>query len=118
MSHRASVLQLESDFADAMNRMYAVGNGLARLRSEIDHEDAVGLASRAVHRAPVAPLPVAPLPVATVPAATVPAATAATAGGPAPTAPATPGWTPPGPSTAPPSRVAPVAWYRREGAVT
>src|SRR6478735_4431355 len=112
MSHRASVLQLESDFADAMNRMYAVGNGLARLRSEIDREDAVGLAPRAVHRAPVAPLPVA----------TVPAATAATAGGPAPTAPATPGWTPPGPSTAPPPRVAPlappVAWYRREGAVT
>ena len=32
MSHRASVLQLESDFADAMNRLYAVGNGLARLR--------------------------------------------------------------------------------------
>src|SRR6478752_7102393 len=109
MSHRASVLQLESDFADAMNRMYAVGNGLARLRSEIDREDAVGLAPRAVHRAPL-------------PVATVPAATAATAGGPAPTAPATPGWTPPGPSTAPPPRVAPlappVAWYRREGAVT
>ena len=50
MSHRASVLQLESDFADAMNRMYAVGNGLARLRSEIDREDAVGLAPRTGHR--------------------------------------------------------------------
>ena len=36
MSHRAAVLQLESDFADAMNRLYAVGNGLARLRSELD----------------------------------------------------------------------------------
>ena len=54
MSHRASVLQLESDFADAMTRMYAVGNGLARLRSEIDREDAVGApaASAVPSRAP------------------------------------------------------------------
>ena len=46
MSHRAAVHQLESDFADAMTRMYAVGNGLARLRSEIDREDAARGARR------------------------------------------------------------------------
>ena len=90
MSHRTSVLQLESDFADAMTRMYAVGNGLARLRSEIDREDAVGLAPRAAHPAPVPPVPAAPVA--------------------------------PGALAAPPLRATsltpPVAWYRREGAVT
>ena len=40
MSHRAAVHQLESDFADAMNRLYTVGNGLAALRSELDREAA------------------------------------------------------------------------------
>ncbi|MGL4174882.1 MAG: DUF2339 domain-containing protein, partial [Dermatophilaceae bacterium] len=38
MTPRTTVQQLESDFADAMQRMYVVGNGLARLRAEIDHE--------------------------------------------------------------------------------
>ena len=118
MSHRASVLQLESDFADAMNRMYAVGNGLARLRSEIDREDAVGAAPRAAHPAPATRVTTATSTVASPPTRTV----AATAADPAPTARATADWTPPGPSATPlpPTThlAPPVAWYRREGAVT
>ena len=59
MTQRAAVSQLESDFADAMNRLYAVGNGLARLRSELDRADAAGAArppapSTAPAAAPVA----------------------------------------------------------------
>lgn len=102
MSHRASVLQLESDFADAMNRMYAVGNGLAALRCEMDREDAV------LARPTAQAVPVPAVPVATA---------AARAAG----APVTPGWAPPGPSGPPPPAMplAPhLAWYRREGAVT
>ena len=98
MSHRASVHQLESDFADAMNRMYAVGNGLARLRSEIDREDAVGAAPRAAHPAPATRVTTATSTVASPPTRTV----AATAAAPAPTARATADWTPPGPSATPP----------------
>ena len=30
------VRRLESEFADAMNRMYAVGNGLARMRASLE----------------------------------------------------------------------------------
>jgi hypothetical protein len=104
MSHRASVLQLESDFADAMTRMYAVGNGLARLRSEMDSEDALGAPAAAA-----APSRVPPVPAATP---------AVPASGP----PSAPAWSPPGPSAPPPPLTVPrapqVAWYRREGAVT
>ena len=77
MTQRAAVSQLESDFADAMNRLYAVGNGLARLRSELDRADAAGGAppagpvDRSPRRAPVgriqpgsAPVPHRPRPAA------------------------------------------------------
>ena len=66
MSHRDSVRQLESDFADAMNRMYAVGNGLARLRAELDRE-AAGAPCRAGPRAPprLRPLRARPSPATT-----------------------------------------------------
>jgi hypothetical protein len=89
MTQRAAVSQLESDFADAMNRLYAVGNGLARLRAELDRADAVGTA-----RAPAAPI---------VPPAAGPAAATQPRPAPVPLAP------PPAPA---------VPWYRREGAVT
>ena len=84
MSHRTAVSQLESDFADAMNRMYAVGNGLARLRSEIEREDAVA------SPAPVAAPPPAPRAPAVAPRASAPGRSP----GPV-TAPLAPAWSPP-----------------------
>ncbi|HYN65953.1 MAG TPA: DUF2339 domain-containing protein [Ornithinibacter sp.] len=95
MSNRAAVHQLESDFADAMNRLYAVGNGLARLRSEMDREAAAAMP------------PAQPAPSTSRPAAAVVRPTS-------PAAPAVP--PPPRGVAAPPA--APVPWYRREGAVT
>ncbi len=96
MSNRAAVHQLETDFADAMQRLYAVGNGLARLRTELDLEAARTAAPQqaptASQQAPSAPM-VAPAP---------------------PEGPGTAAAVPP---PAPP--VAPlVPWYRREGRVT
>ncbi|MFQ6171660.1 DUF2339 domain-containing protein [Oryzobacter sp. R7] len=96
MSQRATVHQLEADFADAMQRLYSVGNALARLRVELDAE-----AARPA--APAAP-PAPPAPRAPAPQAPVPPPVA----------------TPPTPVT--PRPMAPVApslpWYRREGRVT
>ena len=107
MTQRAAVSQLESDFADAMNRLYAVGNGLARLRSELDRADAVGAAPAAGPSAPPVPTP----------------STARMPG--LPPVPAPPGAgspPPPGAGSPPPPVMPPVAppvpWYRREGAVT
>jgi hypothetical protein len=119
MTSHTAVRQLESEFAEAMNRLYVVGNGLARLRAELDREDAVG--SPAASAAPsIAPgRPLGPAPGAASPP------TAATAPGPAATpsvAPAAPVWSPTGRSAPPPplpeQREPVVAWYRREGAVT
>jgi uncharacterized membrane protein len=77
MSHRATVHQLEADFADAMTRMYAVGNGLARLRSELDRETVMAAGSQGFAPATeAAPPPGAPPAGPTLPAgSTVPAAT-------------------------------------------
>src|SRR6478735_5541032 len=121
MSNRASVHQLESDFADAMNRLYAVGNGLARLRAEIDGEEAVASPAPAGARSG------APRVTRAAPAAAASSPTAAPVSAPA-VAPATPAWSPSAPSAAPPPTAPPqpfaaprspqVAWYRREGAVT
>ena len=116
MSHRTAVHQLEADFADAMNRLYAVGNGLARLRSDIDRETVMAAASQgyAPSTTGAAPSPEAPptdatpadLPPAdaTAPPATqsAPAPGPAAAGGPpasAPTSPA-PSAASPAPATA------------------
>ena len=55
MSHPATVHQLESDFADAMTRLYAVGNGLARLRAELDREAVVPGTGTTAHPATGAP---------------------------------------------------------------
>ena len=63
MSHRAAVHRLETEFADAMTRMYAVGNGLARLRAELDLEVAAAAPSAAASppaRATGAGMPSAP----------------------------------------------------------
>ncbi len=119
MTHRPAVVQLESEFAEAMTRLYAVGNGLARLRAELDREDAVGapLAPVAASSATRHPATAAPGPASTPTAATASSpATAPSA------APATPAWSPPGRGALPPPLAGPrepvVAWYRREGAVT
>ena len=102
MSTRAQVQQLEAEFADAMTRMYTVGNGLARLRSQLEREEGYGIPD-AARTAPLPPPVARP---AGPPA--VPAAPPITAQVPAP--PATLGpWQTPTPS---------VPWYRREGAVT
>jgi uncharacterized membrane protein len=88
MSHRAAVHRLETEFADAMTRMYAVGNDLARLRAELDLEVAAAARSAA-------------------PSAQVPSTGAGMPSAPPRAAP-----------TSPPPASPPVPWYRREGAVT
>ena len=105
MSTRLHVQQLESDFADAMARMYAVGNGLARLRSELEREGATHGIPDAVPPAPAptpAPRPVAPAPSLAPPPVAPPPS-------PAPLPPPA-AWAQPVPAGPP--------WYRREGAVT
>ncbi|MFC7491210.1 MULTISPECIES: DUF2339 domain-containing protein [unclassified Knoellia] len=100
------VRRLEGEFADAMNRMYAVGNGLARMRASLEMSDVVETAPSAPNALslPVTPVtPVTPVSPAVSPPATVPGA----------------------PSSAPPGRTEPVrtmapmpSWWQREGAVT
>jgi hypothetical protein len=101
MSTQDDVRRLEHEFAEAMQRLYAVGNGLARLRTDLDHS------GRAV--------------TATAPAG-FPAATAgASARVPVPTAPPVPAPTlgvPSGPPPLTPPQPPREPWYRREGAVT
>ena len=135
-----AVRQLEAEFADAMTRMYAVGNGLARLRAELELEAAQPTrpsaptkpaAGTSVTGAYIpAPAPGAPVPGSAGPA---PRAGAPVTGGEGPA----PGAGAPAPGQAAPMRapgsgvpVAPPpflppppaapreAWYRREGAVT
>ena len=110
MTHRETVHQLEAEFADAMNRMYAVGNGLARLRAELDREGTTASPPLAT-----APPPVATAPPAAEAASASPAAAAlAMASGTGPAArPVVPR-----PVFARPDAVRPEPWYRREGAVT
>lgn len=103
MSHRAAVHQLESDFADAMQRMYTVGNALARLRSELDREAAPAPTSGSQQRVVSPAHPASSVPM-TPPAAPAAAPVAATGG-------------PPAPPMAP-VPASPVPWYRREGRVT
>lgn len=114
MSTRAQVQQLESDFADAMTRMYAVGNGLARLRTELEREATPHGIPDAVRPAPAptptrtvapAPQPAAPGPQPAAPGIPVPAAAGPRSQVPQPAA-----WPQPVPAGPP--------WYRREGAVT
>ncbi|GAA4397460.1 DUF2339 domain-containing protein [Fodinibacter luteus] len=137
MSQRTTVHQLEADFADAMTRLYAIGNGLARLRIELDREAGAPMAAPAAAPAPTVRTGVPGIPTASAaaPAPTVrtgvpgiptpptgrPEAERPDAGSvtfsPTPHAPAgvppTPAWVP----STPPGHPA-VPWYRREGAVT
>ncbi|WP_299445782.1 DUF2339 domain-containing protein [uncultured Phycicoccus sp.] len=109
MTHRDDVLRLEQEFADAMQRMYTVGNGLARLRADLEQQDARRQAAPA---APLPPMTATPPPVSQAGAA-APAGAPAAAG---PSVPPGPGVPPPLPPTA--VLPAPEPWYRREGAVT
>ncbi len=119
MTHRTAVVQLESEFAEAMTRLYAVGNGLARLRAELDRTEAVASTGGSVTRpaAPQHPAAAGPSPAPTPTAAAPPGPVT-----PPSVAPATPGWSSTGLATPPPPRAGRpeplVAWYRREGAVT
>ncbi|WP_377644751.1 DUF2339 domain-containing protein [Oryzobacter terrae] len=114
MSHRTTVHQLESDFADAMARLYSVGNGLARLRAELDVE-AARAAAAPVPAAPARPVPPVPAPATASSTPFAPAPPAVPAGGwVPPAAPPAGGWAPPAAPPAPPG----VPWYRREGRVT
>ena len=93
------VRRLENEFADAMNRMYAVGNGLARMRAALEVQTATSPDTWSAHAPAAAPM---------APPRPSHAPTAAEA---APVRPVPP--VPPAPAVAPvPS------WWQREGAVT
>ncbi len=117
MDQTSAVRDLESDFADAMNRMYAVGNGLARLRVDLEREQS---------RTPAAARPVPPPAAATSPAsaaATSPASgpigrQAATTTVPGPAGGASKTTVAPPPASHPPVGPPVEPWWRREGAVT
>ncbi len=129
MTHRDTVHQLEAEFADAMNRMYAVGNGLARLRAELDRESpgaTAGAETTGAARTPSTTSAAAPATAsATTAAASAPPGADATASG-APAAAALAMASGAHPSTPPvvrpvvvtPRPLPAVPWYRREGAVT
>ncbi|WP_392544351.1 DUF2339 domain-containing protein [Oryzobacter telluris] len=106
MSNRTAVHQLEADFADAMQRLYTVGNGLAHLRTELDLEEA---------RPVTVPQPLATGPVPRPAPPTTPVAPAVPGPDMAPGSPsATVPPVPPFPPLAEPAE----PWYRREGRVT
>ena len=129
MTHRDTVHQLEAEFADAMNRMYAVGNGLARLRAELDRESpgapaAAGTTGAGRAQPATAAVPAAS-PATTAAASEPPAVDATVSGTPAAAALAMASGA--NPSTPPvvrpqvvvtPRPLPAVPWYRREGAVT
>ncbi|MBM6403243.1 DUF2339 domain-containing protein [Phycicoccus sp. CSK15P-2] len=94
MTQRDDVVRLEREFADAMQRMYVVGNGLARMRAELDHDAATSP------------------PGAAEPQPATGAHTGGTVTRGVPVAPL------PGPARASSPLPTPVPWYRREGAVT
>ena len=128
MTHRDTVHQLEAEFADAMNRMYAVGNGLARLRAELDRESPGAPAAKttgAGRAQPATAAVPAASPATTAAASEPPAADATVSGTPAAAALAMASGA--NPSTPPvvrpqvvvtPRPLPAVPWYRREGAVT
>lgn len=91
------VRRLEVEFADAMNRMYAVGNGLARMRASLELAESTA-------KEPAQPAPTAPTVAATPAPVTAPVPPLA-------------------PASIPSSRQAPApaplpSWWQREGAVT
>ncbi len=114
MSTQDDVARLEHEFAEAMQRLYTVGNGLARLRTDLERSPRATAATAAPNRPTPVPVPV---PVPTV-AAPVQAPTGTAASTPV---------GPPAPALGPGSAGPPAAtgrpiprepWYRREGAVT
>ncbi|MEO5608693.1 MAG: DUF2339 domain-containing protein [Ornithinibacter sp.] len=122
MDQTSAVRDLESDFADAMTQMYAVGNGLARLRAELERAT------------PAVPARTAPMATPAAPPPSASASVGASAGAPALTGPAAPRPVPPGASagtstgqaSARPAALPPIGgraaprepWWSREGAVT
>lgn len=95
-----AVRELEDEFAEAMTRMYAVGNGLARLRTRLDHEASPRQWTPAT--SPSGALTARPGAVTAPPAA--PPFVTTSQQTPAPTPPAAPGGSP-------------VPWWQRDGMV-
>jgi uncharacterized membrane protein len=110
MSTQDDVRRLEREFADAMQRLYSVGNGLARLRADLEPASVPAAGRTGAGPVPAVGAGASALRVET--AGAVPAPPAAAARGVAPVALPRVGAPPPPP--APPA----VPWYRREGAVT
>ncbi len=109
-----AVRHLEDEFVEAMSRLYTVGNGLARLRAELDRQARSAAPSSSPTPAPPAP----PTP--------APSAAPGPAAQPAPAAPVSLGRSPfPAPTLAPPpfppspggQAAPPPRWWQREGAV-
>jgi len=104
------VRRLEVEFADAMNRMYTVGNGLARMRASLEIVDAPEAAPAPAAAAPPLAAPAVTPPVPVTPMAHPPLRT----GSPTATQPASAA---PGVPLAPTPPPTP-SWWQREGAVT
>jgi hypothetical protein len=112
MTRLQDVRRLEDEFAEAMQRLYTVGNGLARLRAELDREVTESMSPGAA--APTTSARPTPAPLAPPSRAHSPAPAAAPMPAPdiPPEAPAT--------QVAPVRSVQPDAgprWWQREGAV-
>ena len=105
------VRRLENEFADAMNRMYAVGNGLARMRAALEVETSTSPDSWVARAsaAPAGPAPAVPAPAGPAPVGPAPST---------PTAPATSVPAPAGPTVDLRPPAPGPSWWQREGAVT
>ncbi|MFW5471457.1 DUF2339 domain-containing protein [Knoellia sp. CPCC 206435] len=97
------VRRLEAEFAEAMNRMYRVGNGLARMRASLETDQPHPSGAPAAG-APAAsgPTPVAPRPARSAAPTPMPALGAST----------------PAPAPVRPTPAPLPSWWQREGAVT
>ncbi len=116
MSTRDDVRSLEHEFAEAMQRLYSVGNGLARIRADLDRAERAS----APHPAPVPAQQAVVTGAAPTPSPHVPvgAPVGAEVASPAPPAPSGAPSSPPPGETAHPSAPTREPWYRRESAVT
>ncbi len=114
MSTQDDVVRLEREFAEAMQRLYRVGNGLARLRTDLAAVGPVGAEATLPAQGAVVTAAAAPV----APARPPTSAAAAGVGASLPPGTVRPGTVPPGPPPTAAARPPREPWYRREGAVT